>query len=679
MKLMLKIFVAAVAIYATAADAVPYIENFSRTDLPIGIKDPVRKIDMRWNLIELVTAGDMVPLLESFDIVGGRAKASSSEKFLMPGNPDGMGLYQSGDYYFVYVNHEMHTVVKTNYRDGIINGSRISIVVFDLNWNLIGADQLVKTVEQSGTLYTLDRVSGNFVDASGNIMNAERTEGNQNFAAACSAFLAQGGFVDDTGSEIPVFFSVEEWGTDDSSTQSYGVMPNGHAIMVDGGGRFAKENTVAPFTLNTLVSDKTYLIQTEDSEDGEMYMYVGSRTATNPNGLRGEDFQLYVLKLNDVSGTPFAYETMMENVEYKAEWVPVPRAAALGTASDLQTFANVGIEADGAGNGQVLDANGLNSTNFRRLEDIHEDPNRPGDFYFLSTGRNKDPRNRVVDLNGNGILLEEADGFDNGYSKLYRLRLDMVDPIQPATVELLLEGGPSKGVSYDNLVVDSNGMVWLQEDKTAFGGDVMSEQRRHGGVMAYNIDYNENRVGNDVVTMELENSTVAIDPDNAESYGQWESSGIIELQDLGSVSSFLLNVQSHGWAPGNVEGSLHSDDRNNGGQILAMIPTVATAVEEVEAAALPDNFGVSQNYPNPFNPSTQIEFSLPSDGFVSLEVYNMSGQRVKTLANQHMVAGTYKADWDGRDEMGRDVASGSYVYQLRSGDKVEARRMLLLK
>jgi streptogramin lyase len=87
----------------------------------------------------------------------------------------------------------------------------------------------------------------------------------------------------------------------------------------------------------------------------------------------------------------------------------------------------------------------------------------------------------------------------------------------------------------------------------------------------------------------------------------------------------------------------------------------------------------ADNYPNPFNPSTTIRFTTSNPGPVRLVVYNALGQQVRTLASGFRNAGTHAVFWDGRDDRGHDVASGVYVYRLRSGSSEVTNRMLLLK
>ena len=95
------------------------------------------------------------------------------------------------------------------------------------------------------------------------------------------------------------------------------------------------------------------------------------------------------------------------------------------------------------------------------------------------------------------------------------------------------------------------------------------------------------------------------------------------------------------------------------------------------AQALPEQFELGANYPNPFNPSTIIPYQLPASMHVRLEVFNILGQRVATLADGQQPAGFHTASWDATDAVGEAVGAGVYLYRL-SGDGVQATRSMLL-
>jgi len=103
-----------------------------------------------------------------------------------------------------------------------------------------------------------------------------------------------------------------------------------------------------------------------------------------------------------------------------------------------------------------------------------------------------------------------------------------------------------------------------------------------------------------------------------------------------------------------------------------------TAVS-VAKNSLPAKFELWQNYPNPFNPETQIKFALPEPTPVSLKIYNIAGQLIKILVDKKLSAGYYTFYWDGADEMGAKVSSGTYFYQLNTEKFHVTRKMVLLR
>jgi hypothetical protein len=98
-----------------------------------------------------------------------------------------------------------------------------------------------------------------------------------------------------------------------------------------------------------------------------------------------------------------------------------------------------------------------------------------------------------------------------------------------------------------------------------------------------------------------------------------------------------------------------------------------------EAVSMPTEFSLSQSYPNPFNPICVISYALPSDCQVKLVVYNLLGQRVKVLVDEHQNAGYKSVTWDGKDSQGQELASGIYFYRIEAGNFVQSKKMMLMK
>ncbi len=102
--------------------------------------------------------------------------------------------------------------------------------------------------------------------------------------------------------------------------------------------------------------------------------------------------------------------------------------------------------------------------------------------------------------------------------------------------------------------------------------------------------------------------------------------------------------------------------------------TAITGIGYDEPNAFPSEYTLKQNYPNPFNPATQIEFSIPTNSFVTLKVYNMAGKEISTLVNDTRDRGTYRISFDGSK-----LASGTYFYSLTTADHSETKKMILVK
>ena len=105
----------------------------------------------------------------------------------------------------------------------------------------------------------------------------------------------------------------------------------------------------------------------------------------------------------------------------------------------------------------------------------------------------------------------------------------------------------------------------------------------------------------------------------------------------------------------------------------------ATAIDDDNNDILPVKFTLYQNYPNPFNPITRIDYNLPIASDVTLKVYNILGQEVKTLVDVREKAGHKTVYWDGKNNANKSVASGLYLYRLTAEDFTETKKMLLLK
>ena len=95
--------------------------------------------------------------------------------------------------------------------------------------------------------------------------------------------------------------------------------------------------------------------------------------------------------------------------------------------------------------------------------------------------------------------------------------------------------------------------------------------------------------------------------------------------------------------------------------------------------AVPAEFGLEQNYPNPFNPSTTIDVSIAGDSHVMLNVYDINGRLISTLANDVYDTGYHSFVWNGMDQSGNKVSAGIYFYSLHTKEMTLTKKMILMK
>ena len=109
-------------------------------------------------------------------------------------------------------------------------------------------------------------------------------------------------------------------------------------------------------------------------------------------------------------------------------------------------------------------------------------------------------------------------------------------------------------------------------------------------------------------------------------------------------------------------------------EIVDLLVVSTAGAIDANVTIIPDNFGLSNAYPNPFNPSTSVDLAVPSEGFVSVKVYNLMGQVVSTLHEGSLTANTYSFAWDAKD-----MASGMYLVKAESAGEVDMQKIMLMK
>ncbi len=159
--------------------------------------------------------------------------------------------------------------------------------------------------------------------------------------------------------------------------------------------------------------------------------------------------------------------------------------------------------------------------------------------------------------------------------------------------------------------------------------------------------------------------------------GPWDT---LALHDI-SPETWVISVRLIGdylWV-GTLGECLVRIDKDDFTQQKKICPEESPTNVWNELARLQNALMLSQNYPNPFNAGTDIKYSIPNRSHVVIEIYNLLGQKIKTVIDEEKPAGHHTVTWDSTDDWGNVVASGIYFYRIKAGSNVDSRKMLLLK
>ncbi len=201
---------------------------------------------------------------------------------------------------------------------------------------------------------------------------------------------------------------------------------------------------------------------------------------------------------------------------------------------------------------------------------------------------------------------------------------------------------------------------------------------------------------NMTVTFLLESDTVGInDPaDAVAAFVDREVRGVARPVYVPALKQYRVFIMIYGTSGETVEFKIYDMDTEitySGNEILTfqaddIIGTPATPLPLTRAPLqigdkgyIPDEFSLGQNFPNPFNPNTRLGFGLPEDSHVTIRIYNLLGQEVRTLVNDDMTAGYRYVVWNGTNDFGQSVASGMYIVLMESRDFRQVRKMVMLK
>ncbi|MCP4706632.1 MAG: T9SS type A sorting domain-containing protein [candidate division Zixibacteria bacterium] len=233
-------------------------------------------------------------------------------------------------------------------------------------------------------------------------------------------------------------------------------------------------------------------------------------------------------------------------------------------------------------------------------------------------------------------------------------------------------------VKLKSLIHSVSGSLYKDEYGAAMDGigDINQDGYDDFAVSAYRYDYSASHTrnrGNLYIYSGIDGSLIQ------ETY----KVNISPLELLGTAIRGLGDIDSDGnpdFAAGAIWARAPGDPANEyRGAVYVYRCPMPTNISEEISIEIPENFALKQNHPNPFNPETVFEYGITKQSQVTIEVFNVTGQKIRTLVNEIVSAGSYQVVWDGRNEFLEQVASGIYFYRINTGDYTDTKKMVLLR
>jgi len=151
---------------------------------------------------------------------------------------------------------------------------------------------------------------------------------------------------------------------------------------------------------------------------------------------------------------------------------------------------------------------------------------------------------------------------------------------------------------------------------------------------------------------------------------------------IGPSARDSVTVEDSPLADGKIIIDLYEDDREfilvRSVFDLTYKPATPSGADD-NGYGSPMTFRLGNNYPNPFNPSTTIDYDLAISSHVTIDIFNVAGQKIRTLVDEHKAPGSHSVVWNGIDDAGGEVASGVYLYRLQVGEYLKTKQMMLVK
>ncbi|MCP4625165.1 MAG: T9SS type A sorting domain-containing protein [bacterium] len=492
-----------------------------------------------------------------------------------------------------------------------------------------------------------------------------------------------------------------------SSTATWNVLDSGdgaYCFVVDGGGRAYSSSQNGNTTRYALKSDKSgYDNWTRIDPDVSTHLFIhpfvldktDQKIMYYPSGAavwRCSDLTLRdnylstksttnwteLTTLNAGSGSITALDvskTGGSTLYYGTDGGKVFKAASANTGTPAKTE----ITGSGFPSGAYVSCIVVNPSDANKVMVVFSNYSVKSLFYTEDGGSN------WTDVSGN--LESSADGTGTGPSTRWAAMLN----ISGQTVYFV---AASTGL-YSTKTLDGTSTSWTQEGASTIGNVVidMIDVRQSPDYLVVVGTH-----GNGIYSTNIVESSVPVEMSSF-NYAMNEDAVKVEWETQSEINNYGFEVERSfdgvkykkiGFIEGNGTSNLvHTyqfidKDKSSGTRYYRLKQIdyngmfKYTEIIKVEIA-VPDDYALEQNFPNPFNPSTEIKYSLPEESFVTIDVYSITGRKVKALVSKNHLAGRFSAVWDGRNETGVQVSSGTYIYRIRAGSFNAVKKMVFIK
>jgi len=255
--------------------------------------------------------------------------------------------------------------------------------------------------------------------------------------------------------------------------------------------------------------------------------------------------------------------------------------------------------------------------------------------------------------------------------------------------EISLQSLPADQIIEIPIIVSTDSMLGFAQVVVDYDGAVLEfvDARIGADAAGFSLQINSNLPFAPTAQNTNKNVLAQISNINNTITGNARQAVVLRMKVLNTNSGSLLAIDP---APNHTLLTTvnNTDLRGNAlSMVNGRVGTVTAVEEEAGNLAAPQDFNLEQNYPNPFNPETTIQYAIPAQSRtggtgrtrVSLQIFNMQGQLVRTLVNDEQTPGRYRVVWNGRNDTGAKVSSGVYVYTLTAGDYKATKKLSALK